>query len=94
MIVGDFHFVRTVLRPAETKAVLLVDSNAVLSFANSAEGFEAVAGRAFQVFQTGGGMENEKFGSCPPPDIRGESPGSETMKEFFGFFAGKAPDHV
>jgi hypothetical protein len=57
MIVGDFHFVSTLLRPSETKAILLVDSDAVLSLAISREAFESVSRRIFQILQVGGGVK-------------------------------------
>ena len=80
MVVGDFYMVRTLFRPAETKSVLLVDSNAVLPLPVTGEGFQSVAGRAFQIVETRSRVENEQFGSGSPPDVRWKRPGSESAK--------------
>ena len=87
MIVDDFHLFSALPGPTEAKTILLVDSNAVLSFIIAGKGFQAIAGWTCQIVKTGGGMEDEQFGSRPPADIRREHTGGETIKEFFRFFA-------
>lgn len=94
MVIGDFHLFRSLFRPMETKSVLLVDSNAVLSFPISGKGFQTIARRAFQVIEVAGGVKDEEFGSGSPPDVRREYPGGEPVKKFFGFLAGKGPYHM
>ena len=59
MVVRDFDVFRTLFRPAETEAVLLVDSYAVLPFPIASKGFQAVSGRAFQVIKIGGGVKDK-----------------------------------
>jgi hypothetical protein len=46
MVVGDFHFIRTLIRPAATEAVLLVDADAVLAAAIALQWFKTVARRS------------------------------------------------
>lgn len=53
MIVEHDHLIRPMFRPAETQAILLIDSNAVLPLAVSAKRFQPVAGRAFEIFKIG-----------------------------------------
>ncbi len=61
MVVGDFHLVRTLFRPAETETVLLVDSNAVLTFPVTGERFQSVARRALQIVEARGGVKGKSF---------------------------------
>ena len=94
MVVRDFDFVRALFPPAETKSVLLVDSNAVLSFPVTGERFQSVARRAFQIVEASCCVKDEKFGSGSPPNVQRERPGCESVKQLFGFLAGKSPDHA
>lgn len=85
MIVGDFHLLRTLIRPAETEAVLLIDADAVLAAAITFQKFKTVAGRAFQILKAGRGMEDQELCPRPSAKIGRKSAGRETMEEFFGF---------
>jgi hypothetical protein len=87
MIVGDFHFIRTLIRPAETKAVLLVDTDTLLAAAVAFQGFEAVARRTFQVIKTGRGVKDQEFRPRPSAKIGRKSAGHYAMEEFFSFSA-------
>jgi len=73
---------------------LLVDANAVLSLPVAGEGFEAIAGRAFEVDEIGCGMKDEQFGSRPSAKIRGKRPGGVSQKELLGFLASESADHA
>lgn len=65
MVVRDFNFVGVAILPDETDPPLVIDSNAVLSLAVSAQRFESVAGRHRQVMQFLGCVEH---GQLPQPD--------------------------
>jgi hypothetical protein len=85
MIVGDFHLLRTLVRPAETEAVLLIDANAVLAASIAFQRFKTVSGRTFQVLKAGRGMEDQELCPSPSAKIGRKSASRETMEEFFGF---------
>ena len=42
MVIEDFNFVRSVFRPAETEAVLLIDADAELALPVAGEGFQTI----------------------------------------------------
>ncbi len=94
MIVEDDHLIRPMFRPAETQAILLIDSNAVLPLAISAKRFQPVAGRAFEIFKIGRCIQGQQLGSRSSANGRRKRPGGETQKEFFGFLASEAANHV
>ena len=54
MIVDDLYVFGTVVSPAEADAILVVDSDAVLSAAISFQGLEPVARRDAQIVKDGG----------------------------------------
>jgi hypothetical protein len=57
VVVHNFNLVRTILTPDKTHAPLIIDADAVLSFAVAFQGFELVAWRNPQAGQLGGGMQ-------------------------------------
>jgi hypothetical protein len=61
MIVDDFDFVRIAIFPAKTNAPLLIDSNTMLAFAVTTEGFEMIARRDFQRFELCDASNESKF---------------------------------
>ena len=93
MVVRDFDFVRALFPPAETKSVLLVDSNAVLSFPVTVERFQSVAWRAFQIVEAGGCVKDEKLGSGSSQNVWRERPSGKSQEQLFAFLAGESPDH-
>jgi len=51
MVIDNFNVMRTILTPAETETPLLIDSNAELALAVSAQGLEPVAWQMHQRFK-------------------------------------------
>ena len=49
MIIHDFNFGGLAVSPSKAKAILIVDANAVLSFAAAFERFKMVAGQCGKV---------------------------------------------
>jgi hypothetical protein len=64
VIVHNFNLVRTILTPDKTHAPLIIDADAVLSFAVAFQGFVLVARRNPQTGQLGGGMQLQQLASC------------------------------
>lgn len=85
MIVGDFHMVGSLLRPAETEAVLLVDANTVLAAAIAFKEFKPVARRTLQIIKTRCGVKDQELCPRPSAKISRKSAGHQAMEEFFGF---------
>lgn len=63
MIIRDLYVVGPVFAPEETNAVLIVNPDAVLSFAISSQRFEAISWRDPQIIQSGGGMNHIELSS-------------------------------
>jgi hypothetical protein len=60
VVINDFNIFRIIPRPDETDAVLVIDPDAVLSFAVSFERFEMVAGYA-EIAEIVSGVEHEQL---------------------------------
>lgn len=61
MIIRNFYFVGPVLEPHETNPELIVDANAVLSFAVTLQRLEPVTGRDPQVIQGRSAIQHQKL---------------------------------
>ncbi len=52
MVINNFNFFRTGIRPTKAKPPLIVDTNTVLSSATTPERFKTIAGRYPQIIQS------------------------------------------
>ena len=94
MVVEDFNLVGPLLRPTEANAVLLIDADAVLSLAVACEGLEAVARRALEVVEIGGGVQDKQFGARPSAKVGRKRAGGVAQKKFLGFLAYEGANHT
>jgi hypothetical protein len=69
MIINDLQVGWTIISPAKTDAILLVDSNAVLSFAISRQSFRSIARWYPQFFQSLNGVQLIQFSHRNAPQI-------------------------
>jgi hypothetical protein len=51
VLFGDLDFIRAILSPPKADSVLIVDPDAVLSFAVSPHGFQSIAGKDAKIQQ-------------------------------------------
>ena len=68
MVIDDLYVLWAVRRPSETDPVLIVDSNAVLPFAITLQGFESVSWRDPEILKDGGGSKSIQLLSTLPPE--------------------------
>ena len=80
MVVENFNLIRSLFRPDEAQAVLLIHANAELAFPVAGESFQTIAGRAFEVVEIGCRMKHEKLGPRPTAEIRGKMPSRQTLE--------------
>jgi hypothetical protein len=92
MIVHDFDVDRTLV-PPEAKTPLVVDPDAVLSFAAAPECLQPIARDRAQVTQTRGGIQHVEFSQGDPSD-RLKPADAAPVEEGLSLTAPKAPDHV
>lgn len=67
VVVDYFNFFDGSVVPVKTYAVLVINSNAVLSFSASLEFLKLIAGRRFEVFECEGCVEHVEFPLCGRP---------------------------
>jgi hypothetical protein len=67
VIIGYFYIRRTDFTPRKTDAVLIVDSDAHLTFPTSPKLFETVSGRYFEFIRRNDGIELIEFAACALP---------------------------
>jgi hypothetical protein len=68
MVVYDFDIGRSFIRPHEAEPPLIIDSDAILSFAITAKDLESISRNACQRRQRGGGVQHDQ----PSLGLRGE----------------------
>jgi hypothetical protein len=61
VIINNFNLIRTVFCPDKTNTILIIDTNTMLSFSFSRQGFQAIARRDFQFQQSSGRIDLIKF---------------------------------
>jgi hypothetical protein len=64
MIVSDFHVIRVTSAPDKAHAPLIVDTDAVLTAAVSAQLFKAISGRRAKILNDNGAIQHPKFSQC------------------------------
>ncbi len=95
MVICDAHIFRSLRRPDETDAPLIIDPDRMLAFAVAFQGFKPVARRGFQVIKRCCGMDRQKFTRhytlhiCPPAPFWWLS----GQKEAAAHLVSKALDH-
>nr|WP_304595633.1 hypothetical protein [Opitutus sp. ER46] len=73
MIVYDFNVFGISASPPEADSPLVVNADAVLSFACSTQRLEAISRRHFKELEFDGGIDQLKLRECPLLDIRGQT---------------------
>lgn len=61
MVINDFHVIRMGAFPAEANAVLIIDADAVLSFAIARKLLQAVARRNAEIVERFSGIQEQQF---------------------------------
>ena len=87
VVIDDFHVVRIAVTPAEADAPLVIDPNAVLSFAFAFERLQPVCRGNTQIVERGRGIEHAQLA---PGDLldRGRQPArGRARPDPFGFLA-------
>ena len=92
VIINDFHIICTVIQPAEADAVLLIDTDTVLSFPISPETFKPVACRNFQVIKRIGGIQQGQLPCCCRRECL-KALNEAAREKVFGIFAFEGSDH-
>jgi hypothetical protein len=69
MVVGYFHIVRPVIFPTEADAVLVVDSNAVLTSPISHQFFKSISGRIPKRIERNDGVNISKLALRSAPTL-------------------------
>ena len=93
MVVDDFDTVRFTLCPAEADTKLVVDPDAVLTFTQADELFEAVAWRSTEVIKPDRGVKLPEFSERDSLYIAPKPPHGKTLKKALSVLIGEAPDH-
>ena len=92
MVVDDFNVMRAIVMPCKTDTPLVIDPDAKLSLAVTAEGFEPVAGQEPQCFDGVGGIKDAQ--SLLRLSAKGlKNAGTFPFVQLFGFFVLEAFDH-
>jgi len=71
MVINDLNISRTVISPAKTDAILLIDSNTVLSFAVAGQRFKSIARWYPQFFQSLNRVQLVQFSRRGGPQLSG-----------------------
>ena len=93
VVIDDFDIVRITFSPFKTDAPLVIDPDAMLSFAVALQGLQPVAWRHPQVLQTEGAMQVKQFAPCHPFDIT-EPADVPVIEQRFSVSATERPDHM
>jgi hypothetical protein len=92
VIVNDLNFVGVSIPPGETKSPLVVDANAVLSFASPMQRFQAIARWRRHVAQFRGAVQLPQFSARDVLD-RLKTPAAVTLVKPLSLAAPERPDH-
>ena len=94
MIVNNFDGIGAVFRPHETDAPLVVDANAVLSFAIIFQCFEPIGWRNFQIVENLGFVQHEQFAQSDLLNVTRQLARHFSTLDFFSFLGCEADDHA
>jgi hypothetical protein len=93
MIVDDFDLLRAALRPSETDAPLVIDSNAPLSRAISLQKLEPIARRYPEIVESPCGVQQAQLAKRYGLNVERQAPASQSLPYSFGLSVAKADDH-
>ena len=93
MIIRNFDFVCATLFPFKADAVLIVDTDAVLTAAVSFQGFQMVSRRHAKIVQIACGFYLIKLAQSDFLE-RGPATIAAALKELLRVAVGEAPDHT
>jgi hypothetical protein len=79
MVVDDFHIVGIAVPPYEADAILIIDSDAVLTFALAVQSLQPVSRGNIQIIQRHRGMQQEKLLQCTHFQIGGNPSASPRL---------------
>lgn len=94
VIVRYLDFMSVAVLPLETDAPLIVDSDAMLSFAISLQFLQVVRGRNLQVVQVFGVVDHAKLTKGHLLNVYGQFPRSLSAVNLFSFFILERLDHL
>ena len=57
MVIDDFHIAGIAVPPHEADAIMIIDSDAVLTLSLAVQSLQPVSGRNIQIIQSHGGMQ-------------------------------------
>jgi len=69
MVINDFDIFRTSIRPPKAQSKLVVNPDAVLASAITAQCFQPIAGRHFKIFQLSRELKLTELSQCNPLKI-------------------------
>ena len=93
MLVDDLDFKSVSVPPHETHAVLIVDSNAVLASAITAQRLQLVPRWHFQIVEHHRRVQDRELLKCPELQVRGQAATSSRMPQSFGFLVPETRNH-
>jgi hypothetical protein len=67
MIIHNHDLIWTTFSPDKTDAVLVIDTNAMLTFAVPSKGFYTIPRRYTQILQCNNGIKQVQFPDCDAP---------------------------
>jgi hypothetical protein len=79
--------------PSEADAPLIVDADAVLTFALALQGFQPIGRKNAQITQHRGVCQHAQLAARHGLDIGRQAPGRHSAPDLFRLLAGKVPDH-
>jgi hypothetical protein len=92
VIVHDLYVGRTVVRPTEANAPLVIDPNRKLTFAAAFESFEAVGGRGPQVIERFSSIKGFELASRDLENLNRKALGTPAVEYGLGGLALEVPD--
>jgi hypothetical protein len=97
MIVNDLNIGWAIVGPTKANAILLIDSDAVLSFTVAGQSFKSIARWNLQLVQPLRGVQLVQFSCRDAPQLSGTTLSCgfrvETIEDILGAGIGKGLDH-
>ena len=94
MVVSDLNFVGLAFEPAKTKSPLVVDSDTVLSFAITAQLFQAISGCSTQIVERFGRIKHYQFTQGSALQFSRKLLDAFAAKKALGVLVSKAAYHI
>jgi hypothetical protein len=93
VIVNDLDLVRIAILPTEADSPLVIDADAVLARAITAELLEAIPRRHPEILQLLGGINHDQLPEHHPDQFGGKAADTLTPEQSLGIRIGEALDH-